>query len=120
MVEHECKYNGEIGALQDEISTLKDAVSDVKVFMAEMKIDVKYIKGAADDLKICHNSLNACVGTIQLGIAGMPKADEIKKAIDKVNTHDTYFIIIGAVLLVTAALASGIMRDLVMFIITRL
>jgi hypothetical protein len=99
---------------------MKSDISDVKSSIAGLNVDVKYIVKAVDELKICNTNLNTCIGTVQLGIAGMPSARDLKKSMDKVNTHDNYFTIIGAVLILLAAWSSGLLRDLVMIIISKL
>jgi hypothetical protein len=119
--EHEvCKHNGDIVRLNTDLSEVKSDISEVKSGVAVLNADIKYIVKAVDELKICNTNLNACIGTVQLGIAGMPSARDLKKAMDKVATHDNYFTIIGAALLLLAAWSSGLLRDLVMFIISKL
>lgn len=96
-------------SIREEISELRDKNTGDT---AEIKEGIKYIKMTLDKMDGCNNTLKTCVDTIAINLAARPSAEEVKGVIKDVQTHKTYFLIIGGVVSIIIVLLAAVIPSL--------
>jgi len=97
-----------------------DEVIDLGKRLANFEGKIDYIVKTVDELKDCQTALNTCVTTLKVDIAGRPSRERLEKALDKVQTHDTYFVLMGGALILFVMWVSGWLGDVIRLFISRL
>lgn len=64
----------------------------------EIKQNLVYIKETLEEIRENQSVFAKCVTDINLDLAKRPPVDEIKKCMDDVKVHKTYFAIFGSAL----------------------
>jgi hypothetical protein len=97
-----------------------DEVIGLSKGLGKLEVKIDYIVKTVDELKECQTALNTCVTTLKVDIASRPSKEKLEKALDKVQTHDTYFVLIGGALVLFVMWVSGWLGDVVRLFISRL
>jgi len=109
-------YEERLKRLEDCHENMRDEVSDLRDKntgdTAEIKEGIKYIKLTLDRMDGCNTALKTCVDTLAVDLAKRPNAEEVKGVIKDVQTHKTYFLILGGVVTLVIILLAAVLPTL--------
>jgi hypothetical protein len=89
------------------VTELTTAMGDIKVSIGEINVKLGHIVLAIEELKDCHEEAQRCLNALNLDLASRPSADSIRIGLNKVERHETYFMIIGGAITIISVKVMG-------------